>query len=90
MLAIGSTGCGGQARGEGGEEGGGAAGGGAAFAARLAAIGAGPASTVVAYDASGGMYAARLWGMLRWVGHAAGEMGGMCRWIRLFICRWNT
>jgi thiosulfate/3-mercaptopyruvate sulfurtransferase len=39
-------------------------------------------SQVVAYDAHGGMYAARLWWMLRWVGHAAVAVldGGLPAW----------
>ncbi|MBK9615521.1 MAG: sulfurtransferase [Uliginosibacterium sp.] len=40
-----------------------------AFAARLAALGVAPGTQVVAYDAAGGMMAARLWWMLRWLGH---------------------
>ncbi|WP_262357508.1 sulfurtransferase, partial [Bordetella pertussis] len=28
-----------------------------------------PETLVVAYDASGGMFAAHLWWMLRWMGH---------------------
>jgi thiosulfate/3-mercaptopyruvate sulfurtransferase len=36
---------------------------------RLGAVGIDNAKQVVAYDASGGSYAARLWWMLRWVGH---------------------
>jgi len=37
---------------------------------------------VVAYDAHGGMYAARLWWMLRWIGHQAVAVldGGMAAW----------
>ncbi|XHS78431.1 sulfurtransferase [Burkholderiaceae bacterium UC74_6] len=42
----------------------------AAFAARLRALGLSKNTQVVAYDAQGGMYAARLWWMLRWIGHA--------------------
>jgi thiosulfate/3-mercaptopyruvate sulfurtransferase len=41
----------------------------ATFAAIMAAYGVGPHTLVVAYDASGGTYAARLWWMLRWIGH---------------------
>ena len=36
---------------------------------RLGALGIDNAKQIVAYDASGGSYAARLWWMLRWVGH---------------------
>jgi thiosulfate/3-mercaptopyruvate sulfurtransferase len=39
------------------------------FCARLAALGMRNGAQVVGYDASGGYYAARLWWMLRWVGH---------------------
>jgi len=42
----------------------------AAFAARMRAVGLSKGRQVVAYDAQGGMYAARLWWMLRWIGHA--------------------
>ncbi len=40
---------------------------------------------VVAYDAHGGMYAARLWWLLRWVGHPAVAVldGGMAAWQAL-------
>jgi thiosulfate/3-mercaptopyruvate sulfurtransferase len=41
----------------------------AAFGALMAAHGVTPKTQVVAYDASGGMYAAHLWWMLRWLGH---------------------
>lgn len=40
---------------------------------------------VVAYDAHGGMFAARLWWLLRWVGHEAAAVldGGMAAWQSL-------
>ncbi|OZI32860.1 sulfurtransferase [Bordetella genomosp. 1] len=41
----------------------------AALAGLMAAHGVTPRTLVVAYDASGGMYAAHLWWMLRWMGH---------------------
>lgn len=39
-------------------------------------------SQVIAYDAQGGMFAARLWWMLRWVGHGAVAVldGGLPAW----------
>ena len=54
----------------------------AAFAARLAALGLNADTQVVTYDAQGGMYAARLWWMLRWIGHAAVAVldGGKAAW----------
>ena len=39
------------------------------FAALLGSWGVTPATRVIAYDASGGAVAARLWWLLRWVGH---------------------
>src|SRR4051794_17928352 len=39
------------------------------FALRLGALGIDREKQVVAYDASGGCFAARLWWMLRWLGH---------------------
>jgi thiosulfate/3-mercaptopyruvate sulfurtransferase len=39
------------------------------FALRLGALGIDNAKQVIAYDASGGCYAARLWWMLKWIGH---------------------
>ncbi|WP_442951899.1 sulfurtransferase [Paenibacillus sp. A14] len=39
------------------------------LAARLGRAGIGNATRVVAYDDQGGMYAARLWWLLRWLGH---------------------
>jgi len=52
------------------------------FARRMAELGVGDATQVVAYDAGGGMYAARLWWMLRWVGHEAVAVldGGLAAW----------
>ncbi len=53
-----------------------------AFAARMAELGAGSGTQVVAYDNAGGMYAARLWWMLRWIGHEAVAVldGGLAAW----------
>jgi thiosulfate/3-mercaptopyruvate sulfurtransferase len=44
--------------------------------------GVGPQDQVVAYDASGGIYAARLWWLLRWLGHSAVAVldGGLAHW----------
>jgi thiosulfate/3-mercaptopyruvate sulfurtransferase len=57
----------------------------AAFEARLRAWGLNADSRVVAYDDGNGAYAARLWWMLRWVGHddVAVLDGGMRRWLQL-------
>jgi thiosulfate/3-mercaptopyruvate sulfurtransferase len=41
----------------------------AAFAAWLGAMGVSNTSQVVAYDDAGGVFASRLWWMLRWLGH---------------------
>lgn len=53
------------------------------FAATLSALGVGNDSQVVAYDAQDGSFAARLWWMLRWVGHEAVAVldGGLRAWI---------
>ena len=40
-----------------------------AFASAASRVGIGPDTHVVAYDASGGAYAARLWWLLRYFGH---------------------
>jgi thiosulfate/3-mercaptopyruvate sulfurtransferase len=55
------------------------------FAARLRAWGVNGDSQVVAYDDGNGMYAARLWWMLRWLGHDDVRVldGGMRRWLQL-------
>ena len=55
----------------------------AAFIATLRTWGIDDATQVVAYDAQGGMFAARLWWMLRWVGHAAVAVldGGLPAWV---------
>lgn len=55
----------------------------AALAARLEACGVNNHTQVVAYDDAGGMYAARLWWMLRWLGHhrAAVLDGGLQAWV---------
>jgi thiosulfate/3-mercaptopyruvate sulfurtransferase len=51
---------------------------------RFGALGIAPGMQVVAYDADSGMYAARLWWMLRFMGHdqAAVLDGGFARWTR--------
>ncbi len=53
-----------------------------AFAAFLAAHGVAAASTVVAYDDCGGLFAARLWWMARWIGLKSVALldGGIPRW----------
>jgi thiosulfate/3-mercaptopyruvate sulfurtransferase len=53
-----------------------------AFIETLRAWGVNDDTQVVAYDAHGGMFAARLWWMLRWVGHEAVAVldGGMAAW----------
>lgn len=50
----------------------------------LRAAGVHPSSQVIAYDASGGMFAARLWWLMRWVGHEAVAVldGGLPAWER--------
>lgn len=53
-----------------------------AFIQTLRTLGINDDTQVIAYDAHGGMYAARLWWMLRWVGHAAVAVldGGLPAW----------
>ncbi|MEO6409876.1 MAG: sulfurtransferase [Burkholderiaceae bacterium] len=55
----------------------------AVFAATLARAGVAPGRSVVALDRQGGVYAARLWWMLRWMGHAEVAVldGGLAAWI---------
>ena len=47
-----------------------------------ASRGCGPTDQVVCYDAAGGVAAARLWWMLRWVGHDSVAVldGGFAKW----------
>jgi thiosulfate/3-mercaptopyruvate sulfurtransferase len=54
-----------------------------AFAATLGRLGILPASAVVAYDRQGGMFAARAWWMLRWLGHREVAVldGGVAAWV---------
>ena len=54
----------------------------AAFAATLGRCGITPPTQVVAFDRQGGVYAARLWWMLRWMGHTAAAVldGGVNAW----------
>lgn len=54
------------------------------FARRLGAWGVSNDSQVIAYDAANGAHAARLWWMLRWVGHPAVAVldGGFASWQR--------
>lgn len=55
-----------------------------AFMARLGALGVDRTKQVVAYDAQGGANAARLWWMLRWLGHDAVAVldGGFGKWLK--------
>ena len=54
----------------------------AAFAATLGRLGITPQTQVVAMDRQGGVYASRLWWMLRWVGHETAAVldGGVAAW----------
>lgn len=54
----------------------------AEMAAALGGLGIGHETAVVAYDASAGMYAARLWWMLRLLGHRRAALldGGLSAW----------
>ncbi|MBI4195146.1 MAG: sulfurtransferase [Betaproteobacteria bacterium] len=54
------------------------------FTLRLGALGIDNSKQIVAYDASGGCYAARLWWMLRWVGHQRVAVldGGWDAWMK--------
>nr|WP_211163238.1 sulfurtransferase [Aromatoleum diolicum] len=53
-----------------------------ALAQRLARAGVGNDTQVIAYDDAGGMFAARLWWLLRWLGHhrVAVLDGGLIAW----------
>jgi thiosulfate/3-mercaptopyruvate sulfurtransferase len=53
-----------------------------AFIEKLRNWGINQNSQIVAYDAQGGMFAARLWWMLRWIGHEAVAVldGGLNAW----------
>ena len=55
------------------------------FIATLCRWGINDDSQVIAYDAQGGMFAARLWWMLRWAGHEAVAVldGGLPAWTAL-------
>jgi len=54
----------------------------AAFADRMGTIGFGDDHLVIAYDDQGGAIAARLWWMLRWIGHGEVRVldGGLTGW----------
>jgi thiosulfate/3-mercaptopyruvate sulfurtransferase len=53
------------------------------FAATLGRLGVTPATQVIVLDRQGGPYAARLWWMLRWMGHEAVAVldGGLQAWV---------
>ncbi|MES2933899.1 MAG: sulfurtransferase [Pseudomonadota bacterium] len=57
----------------------------AALVSSLRALGVNENSQVIAYDAHGGMFAARLWWLLRWLGHPAVAVldGGLAAWQAL-------
>jgi thiosulfate/3-mercaptopyruvate sulfurtransferase len=54
-----------------------------AFSEFLASCGVTPATTIVAYDDAGGLYAARLWWMARWIGLTQVVLldGGWQKWV---------
>ena len=53
------------------------------FAARAGGWGIGPGTQVVCHDDQGGIYAARAWWLLRWLGHAEVAVldGGRAAWL---------
>lgn len=53
------------------------------FLASLARLGIGRRTQAIAYDDSAGAFAARLWWMLRWIGHPAAAVldGGLRAWL---------
>jgi thiosulfate/3-mercaptopyruvate sulfurtransferase len=55
-----------------------------AMAETFSTLGIGPGTQVVAYDEDTGMYASRLWWMLRYLGHDAVAVldGGFAKWTR--------
>jgi thiosulfate/3-mercaptopyruvate sulfurtransferase len=55
----------------------------ARFIAWLGRQGLDPADQVVCYDGGNGVMAARLWWMLRWIGHEAAAVldGGLAKWL---------
>ena len=54
----------------------------ATFIAQIAALGIGDDTSVVCYDQGAGAFAARLWWLLRWIGHADTAVldGGLTAW----------
>jgi thiosulfate/3-mercaptopyruvate sulfurtransferase len=54
-----------------------------AFAAAMDRLGIGKATQVIAYDDAGGSFAARIWWLLRWLGHGSVAVldGGIQAWI---------
>ena len=52
--------------------------------ATLGRLGVADAAQVVAYDQDNGMFASRLWWLLRWMGHDAVAVldGGLAKWLR--------
>lgn len=55
-----------------------------ALSATLGRLGIAPDTQVVVYDQDSGMYASRLWWLLRYVGHPAAAVldGGWAKWVR--------
>ena len=53
------------------------------LARKLMSLGVGPETQVVVYDDAGGAFAARLWWLLRWMGHEAVAVldGGFPQWL---------
>jgi thiosulfate/3-mercaptopyruvate sulfurtransferase len=54
------------------------------LAAWLGRCGVHPSDTVICYDAGNGAMAARMWWLLRWVGHSAVAVldGGIAKWVK--------